>query len=187
MQVYWTTYTFGLNLINDGSGLISPKGAISSSSGVYWMGYDSFYVYNGAVQKIPCSVLSYVFDDFNVGQAFKGVFAYNNSEFNEVGWFYPSASSDDIDRYVVYNYAEQVWTIGQLNRTAWLDSGVENYPRALQGIIYMNKSLGYDNDGSPMTNVFIESSDFDIGDGESFAFINRIIPDIKFLSNTSGW
>ena len=185
MQFIGPPYTFGLNLINDGSGLISPKGAISSSSGVYWMGYDSFYVYNGAVQKMPCSVLSYVFDDFNVGQAFK-VFAYNNSEFNEVGRFYPSASSDDIDRYVVYNYAEQVWSIGQLNRTAWLDSGVENYPRATTGNYLYEQEFGYDNDGSPMTNVFIESSDFDIGDGESFAFINRIIPDIKFLSNTSG-
>ena len=183
MQFIGPPYTFGLNLINDGSGLISPKGAISSSSGVYWMGYDSFYVYNGAVQKIPCSVLSYVFDDFNVGQAFK-VFAFNNSEFNEVGWYYPSASSDDIDRYVVYNYAEQVWTIGQLNRTAWLDSGVENYPRATTGNYLYEQEFGYDNDGSPMTNVFIESSDFDIGDGESFAFVNRIIPDIKFLSNS---
>jgi len=184
MQFIGPPFTFGINLINDSTGLISPKGAVSSSSGVYWMGYDSFYVYNGSVQKLPCSVLSYVFDDFNPGQAFK-VFAFNNSEFNEVGWFYPSASSDDIDRYVVYNYAEQVWTIGQLNRTAWLDSGVENYPRAVTGSYLYEQEFGYDNDGSPMTNVFIESSDFDIGDGESFAFINRIIPDIKFLSNSS--
>ena len=184
MQFIGPPFTFGLNLINDSSGLVSPKGAISSSSGVYWMGYDSFYVYNGSVQKIPCSVLSYVFDDFNPGQAFK-VFAFNNSEFNEVGWFYPSASSDDIDRYVIYNYAEKVWTIGQLNRTAWLDSGVENYPRATTGSYLYEQEFGYDNDGSPMTNVFIESSDVDIDDGENFAFINRIIPDIKFLSNSS--
>jgi hypothetical protein len=185
MQFIGPPYTFGVNLINDSTGLISPKGAVTTPAGVYWMGYDSFYVYNGAVQKVPCSVLSYVFDNLNAGQAFK-VFAFSNSEFNEVGWYYPSGSNLNIDKYVVYNYAEQVWTIGELTRTAWLDKGIVDYPRATESQYLYEHEFGYDADGSPMTNVFIESSDFDIGDGESFGFVRRIIPDIKFLSNSDG-
>ena len=183
MQFTGPPYTFGVNLINDSTGLISPKGAVTTPAGVYWMGYDSFYVYNGAVQKVPCSVLSYVFDNLNANQAFK-VFAFSNSEFNEVGWYYPSGSNLNIDKYVVYNYAEQVWTIGELSRTAWIDKGIVDYPRATEGQYLYEHEFGYDDDGSPMTNVFIESSDFDIGDGESFGFVRRIIPDIKFLSNS---
>ena len=183
MQFIGPPYTFGVNLINDSTGLISPKGAVSTPAGVYWMGYDSFYVYNGAVQKVPCTVLSYVFDNLNAGQAFK-VFGFSNSEFNEVGWYYPSGSNLNIDKYVVYNYAEQVWTIGELTRTAWIDKGIVDYPRATESQYLYEHEFGYDADGSPMTNVFIESSDFDIGDGESFGFVRRIIPDIKFLSNS---
>ena len=183
MQFIGPPYTFGVNLINDSTGLISPKGAVSTPAGVYWMGYDSFYVYNGAVQKVPCTVLSYVFDNLNANQVFK-VFGFSNSEFNEVGWYYPSGSNLNIDKYVVYNYAEQVWTIGELTRTAWLDKGIVDYPRATEGQYLYEHEFGYDADGSPMTNVFIESSDFDIGDGESFGFVRRIIPDIKFLSNS---
>ena len=184
MQFIGPPFTFGVNLINESTGLISPNGAITTPSGVYWMGYDSFYTYNGSVQKLPCTVLSYVFDDLNETQSFK-IFAFGNSEFNEVGWFYVSGSATDIDKYVIYNYAEQTWTIGELNRTAWLDTGIENYPRATSENYLFEQEFGFDDDGSPMTNVFIESSDFDIGDGEGFAFVNRIIPDIKFLSNSS--
>ena len=183
MQFIGPPYTFGVNLINDSTGLISPKGAVTTPAGVYWMGYDSFYVYNGAVQKVPCTVLSYVFDNLNANQVFK-VFGFSNSEFNEVGWYYPSGSNLNIDKYVVYNYAEQVWTIGELTRTAWLDKGIVDYPRATESQYLYEHEFGYDADGSPMTNVFIESSDFDIGDGESFGFVRRIIPDIKFLSNS---
>lgn len=183
MQFIGPPYTFGVNLINDSTGLISPKGAVTTPAGVYWMGYDSFYVYNGAVQKVPCTVLSYVFDNLNANQIFK-VFGFSNSEFNEVGWYYPSGSNLNIDKYVVYNYAEQVWTIGELTRTAWLDKGIVDYPRATEDQYLYEHEFGYDADGSPMTNVFIESSDFDIGDGESFGFVRRIIPDIKFLSNS---
>ena len=130
-------------------------------------------------------MLSYVFDDFNKSQVFK-VFGFTNTRFDEVGWFYPSASSSEIDRYVVYNYAEDVWTYGELVRHAWLDSGVEPYPRATGGGYVYEHETGYDDDGNPMTNVFIESSDFDIADGEQFAFIKEIIPDFKFLENASG-
>ena len=184
MQFIGPPFTFGVNLINENTGLSAPKAAVTAPSGVYWMGYDNFYVYTGSVRKLPCSILSYVFDDFNASQVFK-THAFTNTKYDEVGWFYCSASSDEIDRYVIYNYQDNVWAYGQLRRYAWLDAGVEPYPRATDSNLLYEHETGYDDDGSPMTNVFIESSDFDIGDGEQFAFINRIIPDIRFLSNSS--
>jgi len=184
MQFIGPPFTFGVNLINENTGLSAPKAAVTAPSGVYWMGYDNFYVYTGSVRKLPCSILSYVFDDFNASQIFK-THAFTNTKYDEVGWFYCSASSDEIDRYVIYNYQDNVWAYGQLRRYAWLDAGVEPYPRATDSNLLYEHETGYDDDGSPMTNVFIESSDFDIGDGEQFAFINRIIPDIRFLSNAS--
>mgnify|MGYP003111323720 CR=1 FL=1 len=183
MQFIGPPFTFGINLINENSGLVAPKAAVTAPSGVFWMGYDNFYVYTGSVKKVPCSVLSYVFDDYNSSQTFK-THAFTNTQYDEVGWYYCSASSDEIDRYVVYNYAENVWSYGQLRRYAWLDAGVEPYPRATENSYLYEHETGYDADGSPMTNVFVESSDFDIGDGEQFAFINRMIPDIRFLGNS---
>jgi hypothetical protein len=180
MQFIGPPFTFGVNLINENSGLIGPKAAVTGPSGVYWMGYDNFYVYTGSVKKIPCSVLSYVFDDFNSSQAFK-VAAFTNTEYDEVGWFYPSGSSTEVDRYVIYNYAQNIWYYGELSRTAWLDAGIENYPQAVSGGYLYEHEDGFDDDGSEMTNVFIESSDFDIGDGDQFVFMRRLIPDIKFL------
>jgi len=185
MQFIGPPFTFGVNLINENTGLVAPKAAVTAPSGVYWMGYDNFYVYTGSVRKVPCSILSYVFDDFNSSQAFK-THAFTNTQYDEVGWYYCSASSDEIDRYVIYNYVENVWAYGQLRRYAWLDAGVEPYPRATNDSLLYEHETGYDDDGSPMTNVFVESSDFDIGDGEQFAFINRMIPDIRFLSNSGG-
>ena len=184
MQFVGPPFTFSINLINNNTGLIAPNAAVTSPAGVYWMGYDSFYVYNGSVQKIPCSVLSYVFDNLNVGQSYK-ILAFTNNRFNEVGWFYVSSDATEIDQYVTYNYAEKSWSYGVLSRTAWLDSGTESYPRATSSNYIYEHEFGYDDDGSPMTNVFIESSDFDIGDGEQFAFISRIIPDLRFVSNSS--
>jgi len=184
MQFIGPPFTFGINLINESTGLIGPKAAITAPTGVFWMSYDNFYVYTGAVKKLPCTVLSYVFDDFNSEQAYK-VFAFSNTQFDEVGWFYASASSNEIDRYVVYNYAENLWFYGQLERTAWLDTGVEAYPVAAKDNYLYQHEIGFNDDGEPMTNVFIESSDFDLGDGEQFAFVNRVIPDLKFLENSS--
>lgn len=185
MQFVGPPFTFGVNLINNVSGLISPKGAVVAPNGVFWMGYDNFYVYTGNVQKLPCTVLSYVFDDLNASQSFK-FFGFTNTEFDEVGWFYCSADSTEIDRYVVYDYADQVWTYGQISRTAWLDQGTVDYPRATANNYLYQHEFGYNEDGSPMTNVYIESSDFDIGDGDQYAFIRRIIPDVRFLNNSDG-
>ena len=182
MQFIGPPFTFGINLINEGTGLVGPKAAITTPSGVYWMSYNNFYTYNGSVQTLPCSVHNYVFGDINLTQSFK-INAFTIKDKSEVGWFYCSSSSDEIDRYVIYNYVEKVWFYGQLTRTAWLDSGIVNYPRAVNGGYLYQQEIGFDDDGSPMTNVFIESSDMDIGDGEQFSFIKRIIPDYKFIQD----
>ena len=179
-------FTFGINLVNEGVGLISPNGAINTPKGIFWMDKKGFYTYNGAVTDIPCTVQNYVFSDFNEGQAFQ-VFGFVNKEFDEVGWFYCSSSSSVIDRYVVFNYEDKVWTIGQLTRSSWLDEGIFDTPMATYttsntGYLY-NHETGNDDDGSPMDNVFIESSDFALGNGDQFQAISRIIPDVKFTGS----
>tara|TARA_Y100000591_G_scaffold5083_3_gene4122 strand:- start:927 stop:2810 length:1884 start_codon:yes stop_codon:yes gene_type:complete len=186
LQFVGTPLTFGLNLINEGVSLIGPNAAINTPSGVFWMDKKGFYTYTGAVSPVPCSVHSYVFDDLEEGQAYQ-FFAFLNKQFNEVGWFYCSSGTTSIDRYVTYNYVEQSWAIGQLERTAWLDEGIVAFPRATgkdssTPYLYQHET-GNDDDGSPMDNVFIESADFDIGDGEEFQFIKRMIPDVKFTGN----
>ena len=186
MQFIGTPLTFGLNLINEGVSLIGPNACINTPSGVFWMDKKGFYTYTGSVAPVQCSVHSYVFDDLNEGQAYQ-FFAFLNKQFNEVGWFYSSADSTAIDRYVAYNYVDQTWNIGQLSRTAWLDEGIVAFPRAAgksssTPYLYQHET-GNDADGSPMDDVYIESADFDIGDGEEFQFIKRMIPDVKFTGN----
>jgi hypothetical protein len=142
------------------------------------------------VQKLPCSVQDYVFNDLNLGQAFK-CHTVVNAEFGEVWFFYPSLEddTDEISRYVIYNYEEQTWSIGSMVRYAWLDAGIEDKPRAAgASYVYLHET-GYNNDTSSMDNVFIESGDIDLGDGDSFAFIKKIVPDVQFdtslgISNT---
>ena len=179
--------TFGLTLVNEGVSLIGPNAAINSPTGIYWMDKKGFYTYNGSVIPLPCSVHSFVFDDFNSEQAFQ-VFGFLNKQFNEVGWFYCAAGSLTVSKYVVFNYVEQTWAIGELSRTAWLDEGIVAFPRAAgyadgNNYIYSHET-GHDDDGVPMDNVFIESADFDIGDGEEFQFIRRFIPDVKFTGDS---
>jgi len=182
-------FTFSLNLVNEGVGLVSPNAIVNSPKGIFWMDKKGFYGYNGAVQEIPCTVQDYVFSNINEIQSYQ-IFGFVNKAFDEVGWFYCSADATVIDKYVVFNYEENVWTIGTLSRTAWIDEGIFDNPKAVTsssdvGYVY-NHELGNDNDGSPMTNVFIESSDFDIDPGgEDFQFISRIIPDIKFTGTGS--
>ena len=179
-------FTFSVNLVNEGVGLIGPNAHINTPKGVFWMDKKGFYNYNGSLADIPCTVQEYVFSDINEGQTYQ-VFGFLNKEFDEVGWFYCSSSSEIIDRYVTFNYNEQVWSIGQLTRTAWLDEGIFNDPIAAfsesdVGYLYNHES-GNDDDGSPMNSVFIESGDFDIGEGEEYQFINEIIPDIQFTGS----
>ena len=173
--------TFALNLINEGAGLIGPKAAANAPNGVYFMSKNAFYWYNGSVQKLPCSVQDYVFNDLNLTQSFK-CHVVVNAEFSEVWFFYVSLEddTDEISRYAIYNYEEQTWSIGSMVRYAWLDAGIEDKPRAAgASYIYLHET-GYNDDTSSMNNVFIESGDIDLGDGDSFAFIKKIVPDVQF-------
>jgi len=186
IQFIGPPYTFGANLINSGVGMVSPKAPVNTPAGVYWMDRSGFYNYNGTVSRVPCSVHNYVFNDFNQSQSFK-VFGYLNRQFNEVGWFYPSGSSTEIDRYVVFNYQEQIWYYGQLTRFAWLDEGVQPYPRATgtdtSNYIYKHET-GNDNDGTPMDNVYIESADFSLdGIGNAYTQVQNAIPDVRFFGD----
>ena len=187
MTFIGSPYTFSTNLVNEGVGLIGPKASINAPNGVFWMDLKGFYFYNGSVAALPSSVHDYVFSDINLVQSYK-VFGFLNKAFDEVGWFYCSGSSTEIDRYVLYNYVEQTWSIGQLARHSWLDEGVEDYPRATGTDTYnylYKHETGNDADGSPMDNVYIESSSLDIQEGDYFTFVNRIIPDIRFTGSNS--
>ncbi len=179
--------TFAVNLINQGVGMVGPNACINAPNGVYWMTEDGFYRYNGSVQSLECTVLNYVQENLNLSQLFK-CFALVNKQYNEVWWFYPSTQDNtgEISRYVIYNYLENTWSIGELVRTAWLDEDVFIAPLATENGYLYNQETGEDADGSPMDNVFIESSDFDLQEGNDFAFISKIIPDLKFYgTNTS--
>jgi hypothetical protein len=188
MQFLGPPFTFGINLISENITVMAPNAAKAVDDMVFWMGQDDFYEYNGQVQKMPCSIKSYVFNDFNSAQSEK-VSAGLNSSFNEIWWFYPSSSSDENDRYAIYNYVEQVWYYGVLARTVWIDRGINTQPLAAgtDNFLY-NQELGLD-DGStaPYSAItaYITSSQLDLGDGESFAFIRRIIPDVTFDGSTS--
>ena len=189
MQFIGPPLTFAVNLINEGVGLLAPKAAGNTPAGVIFMSKQGFHIYNGAVQKLPCSVKDYVYSDLDMSQSFK-CFAAVNQEFGEIWFFYPSMEdgTGEISRYVLYNYEENVWSIGSLVRHAWKESGVENKPLATGGSdssYYMySHEEGSNDDTNPMTNVFIESADLDIGDGENFAFVKKVLPDVKFLTET---
>jgi hypothetical protein len=152
------------------------------------MGAEEFYVYGGTVQRIPCTVRDYVFSNFNSDQAQK-VYAATNTAFSEVWWFYPSANSSENDSYVVYNYQQKLWYYGTIARTAWLDRGVEADPIAASTdhALYFHE-VGFD-DGSanPAAGItsYIESSQMDIGDGDNFVFLRRMIPDLTFRSSSA--
>ncbi len=188
MQFLGPPFTFGINMLSENITVISPLAAIAHDDVVYWMGFEEFYAYGGQVQRLPCSVRSYVFDDFNRQQREK-VFAAVNSAYSEVWWFYPSSASSEVDRYVVWNFQEQAWYYGTLTRTAWVDRGINDFPIATftDGRQYFHE-IGLD-DGTTVPesaiSSYIESSQIDIGEGEQFAFIRRIIPDVTFENSTA--
>ena len=181
--------TFAINLINEGSGLLSPKSAVNAPNGVFYVSKTGFYFYSGSVKRLPCTVQEYVFEDLDLGQAFKchmGV----NTEFSEIWFFYPSIEdgTGEISRYVIYNYEENHWSVGNLVRYAWLDAGIEDLPFATattssQQCVFEHET-GFDDYEDAMTGVFIESADLDIGSGDSFTFVKQIIPDMKFVTET---
>jgi len=181
--------TFAINLINEGSGLLSPKSAVNAPNGVFYASKTGFYFYSGSVKRLPCTVQEYVFEDLDLDQAFKchmGV----NTEFSEIWFFYPSLEdgTGEISRYVIYNYEENHWSVGKLVRYAWLDAGVEDLPYATatsssQQCVFEHEK-GFDDYEDAMTGVFIESADLDISSGDSFTFVKKIIPDMKFVTDT---
>ena len=188
MQFLGPPFTFGLNEISRNITIASPNAAVAVNDFVFWMGSKEFYVYGGTVQRLPCTVLDYVFGDFNRDQIGK-VTAGHNSSYGEVWWFYPSKSSATNDRYVIYNYQEKVWYFGNLTRTAWVDRGINQYPIAAHtdNKLYYHEFGQDDGSTNPPSAISanIESSQIDIGDGEKFSFIRRVIPDVTFRDSTN--
>ena len=183
MRFIGPPFTFGLQQLSSNITIMGPNSAIATEDVVYWMGIDNFYRYAGQTEQLQCTVKEKVFSDFNLAQSGKVVSGIN-SEFSEIFWFYPSAGSSDNDKYVVYNYGQDIWYFGDLSRTAWLDRGTRTFPVAAGGQYLYNHELGYDDDGSAM-NSFIESAAMDIGDGEKFTYISRVIPDLSFTGSTN--
>ena len=190
MQFLGAPFTFGVSLLGDNIRISGPNTAIAVNDVVFWMGQENFYLYDGRIQTISCSVRDYVFSDMNNQQSFKFHAGSIGSQ-TEIWWFYCSSGVSEIDRYVVYNYGQQVWYYGTLVRTAWNDraSGLRSFPQATTTDSYLlNHESGLDDasSGSAVAiNAFIESSDFDIGDGEQFMMVNRILPDLTFDGSTA--
>ena len=186
MQYIGAPFTFGLTEVSVGTTIVGQNAAVAVNDNVYWMGVESFYLYNGTVQQIPCPVLEYVFNDFNLNQAEK-VFAGQNSDHSEIWWLYPSAASETNDRYVIYNYAQNIWYYGTLNRTAWMPRGVFGYPIAASTDSYLYYQEFGMNDGSQNPPVgisaYIESNPVDLGEGDQFMFVSRIVPDMTFRNS----
>lgn len=181
--IFW-----GAQLLGDNISIVSQNSVALASGIVYWMGIDKFYAYDGRVQTLNCNLRRYVFNDFNKSQEAQ-VFAGTNEGFNEVWWFYCSANSNTIDRYVVFNYLENVWYYGTLGRTAWLDSALRDYPMAAtynNNIVYHENGLNDNETGTPAAiAAYISSSEFDIGDGHNFGFVWRVLPDLTFSNSTA--
>ena len=188
MQFLGPPFTFGVNSLSENITVAGPNAAIAVDDNVYWMGRAEFYVYSGAVQRLPCMVRDFVFSDINEEQLDK-INAALNTEHSEIWWYYPSENSNEVNRYVVYNYLEKVWYYGSFGRTAWIDRGIFDFPFAANadGYIYEHE-IGFD-DGTtnPITpiNAFIQSSPMDIGDGEQFMLLRKMIPDVDFRDSTA--
>jgi hypothetical protein len=186
MQFLGPPFTFGIQKISENITIQSPNAAVAVDDRIFWMGRKEFYVYEGTVNRLPCTVRDYVFDDFNFDQAEK-TFAAANTANSEIWWFYPSLNSSENDRYVIYNYLEQSWYYGTLARTAWIDRGVEELPIAASTDYRLYEhEIGFD-DGSTVPpssiDAFVQSSPIDLSDGEQFVFMRRILPDVDFRNS----
>jgi signal peptidase I len=189
LQYLGTTEVFGLQELSDSISIISPRAPTYVNNVVFWMGTDKFYMYDGRVQVLPCTIREHIFKNINFSQA-EQIISGTNESYNEVWWYYCSSDSSVVNRYAVYNYLENIWYYGSLERTAWLDKASSGKPLAVEynpdtglSFLYEHEN-GVDADGAPM-ETFIQSSDFDIGDGEKFMLTRRMIPDINFVSSTA--
>ena len=186
MQYLGAPYVWGFQIISDNLSIMSPNAMITVNGITYWMGRDKFYMYSGRVETLPCTIRQYIFQDVNINQNFQ-IFAGSNEGYNEVWWFYVSNDTVDntfVDKYVIFNYLDQVWYFGSMARTAWLDSSLQPYPIAAD---YNHRLLYHENGVNDAAtaatlpiDAYIQSSDFDIGDGHNFGFVWRILPDINF-------
>lgn len=188
MQYLGPPYVWGFQLLQDNISIMSPRAAITVNNVTYWMGTDKFFMYSGRVETLPSSLRTYVFQNLNRDQAWQ-TFAASNEQYSEVWWFYCSTNSNVVDSYVIYNYLDRVWYYGSLGRTAWLDSGTQLFPIAADyNSRLLNHEDGVDDVSGPSPvaiDAYIESSDFDIGDGHNFGFVWRILPDVTFAGSTA--
>ena len=189
MQYIGPPYVWGFNILSDNISIIGPNAVSAANNIVYWMGQEKFYCYTGRVETLPCTLRQYVYGNINMEQAYQ-FFSGTNEGYSEVWWYYCSANSTVIDRYVIYNYVDKVWYYGTLGRTAWLDSALRRFPMAAtyeHAMVYHEDGADDEGlDGIPMPIAsYIQTSDFDIGDGHNFGFVWRIIPDLTFDGSTT--
>jgi hypothetical protein len=188
LQYLGAPVVWGTQLLGDNISIMSQSAAVVGSGVIYWMGVDKFYMYDGRVQTLNCDLRKFVFSDLNLDQI-QQIFAGTNEGFNEVWWFYCSQDSETIDKYVVYNYLEQVWYYGTMARTAWLDSGLRLYPQAATYVPnIVNHEYGLNDNATGDTaalEAYISSSEFDIGDGHNFGYVWRVLPDLTFNESTT--
>ncbi len=196
LQFLGTTDVFGLQEYADNISVASPRAMASAANITYWMGQDKFYAYTGRVETLPCTLRNHVFNNINFDQS-EQIVCGTNEQWNEVWWFYPTADSNYNNAYVVYNHLERIWYYGTIDRTAWLDTPLRQYPQAANTAITQNGNTvttgpgylynhedGIDDDGAPMDS-YIQSSDFDLDDGDQFMLTRRILPDVGFEGSTA--
>ena len=189
LQFTGTIDVFSISEISADISLIAPNAVTTEKNVTYWMGRDKFFIYNGRVETLPCTLRTAIFNDINFLQADQ-IFAASNEKFNEIWWFYPSASSDTIDKYAVYNYYENIWYYGDCSdgmvRTAWCESHLRDYPQAASSDFYVyNHELGNDADGSPFYS-YITSANLSLEAGDNYMLVRRLIPDVNFTGSTAG-
>jgi hypothetical protein len=200
MQYIGPPYIWRINLLADNISIMSENATCTAAGATYWMGVDKFYAYTGRVETLPCSVRQYVFNDLNKDQASQ-IFCGTNEGYNEVWWFYPSITGLDgtgtvsspnrlIDRYVIFNHLDKVWYYGTLPRTSWLDSPLRASPMAttLDSLLVYHEQGTDDGTTNPPSAIYsyVQSSLFDIEDGDRYSFVWRMVPDVTFDGSTTG-
>jgi hypothetical protein len=194
MRYLGPPYIFGFSVMSSAVSIASMNAVATANGVTYWMGLDKFYVYTGQVDTLPCSLRQYIFEDINNNQLDQ-VYAGTNERYNEVWWCYPSLDALNNDRYIVYNYLERLWYYGTMPRTSWYDSHIRTYPVTTTydlttetGRMFYQEYGADDGSTNPPSpvNAYIESADFDLGDGgNQFSFVKRIIPDVDFIGSNN--
>jgi hypothetical protein len=188
LQYLGAPEVWGAQILGDNISIAGPNATVYANNVAYWMGRDKFYRYDGTVIPLPCDVRRYVFNDFNFEQ-YEQVFAGTNQAFNEIWWFYCAAGSTQLNRYVVYNYVENLWYYGTLRRTAWIDAKLRDYPIAATytyNLVYQEYGADCNETGTTFPiNAYVVSAEFDLDDGDKFVLVNRVLPDVTFDGSTA--